>query len=261
MSGKNPFLGLGFGSPFVSFARPTESGGGSSSHVTDSLVAYVDAANTDSYSGSGSTWSDLSGNDIDMTLSGTPGSQVSSNPKYINFDGADDHGIFDNAMQTTFNGTEKSISYELWINVLDSDSAFRNIFGPRVLNASDDAAFYLLLQNDGDLEIRVNTSANTNYDLIYDSFSLNAWQQVVATLDRSDGKTRLYINNSLVATYSGTTISGSYVSFRPFILALASNNNYRTNMRASKVLVYEKALSASEIQTNWNHFRGEFGLS
>jgi len=259
MSRKNPFLGLGLDSPFLSFSRP--SAGGGSSHVTDSLVAYVDAANTDSYSGSGSTWSDLSGNGLDMTLSGTPGSQVSSNPKYINFDGVDDHGIFDSGMQTTFNGTTKSISYELWINVLDSDAAFRNIFGPRVLNASDDAAFYLLLQSDGDLEIRVNTSTNTNYDLIYDSFSLNVWQQVVATLDRSDGKTRLYINNSLVATYSGTAISGSYVSFRPFILALASNNSYRTNMRASKVLVYEKALSASEIQTNWNHFRGEFGLS
>ena len=31
MSGKNPFLGLGFGSPFASFVRSSASGGGASS--------------------------------------------------------------------------------------------------------------------------------------------------------------------------------------------------------------------------------------
>ena len=41
--------------------------------VTDGLIMNVDAANTSSYSGSGATWTDLSGSGNHMTfLLGTP---------------------------------------------------------------------------------------------------------------------------------------------------------------------------------------------
>ena len=36
--------------------------------VTDGLICYLDAANRKSYSGSGSTWNDLSGNGNHATL-------------------------------------------------------------------------------------------------------------------------------------------------------------------------------------------------
>ena len=36
--------------------------------VRDNIVQYLDAANTKSYSGSGTTWADVSGNSRDGTL-------------------------------------------------------------------------------------------------------------------------------------------------------------------------------------------------
>jgi hypothetical protein len=54
--------------------------------IRDGLIAYLDAANPDSYSGSGNTWYDLSGNDNDFTLYGNPSYDANSNGGVINFD-------------------------------------------------------------------------------------------------------------------------------------------------------------------------------
>jgi hypothetical protein len=39
--------------------------------VSSGLVFYVDAANPRSYSGTGTTWKDLSGNGLDLTMQGS----------------------------------------------------------------------------------------------------------------------------------------------------------------------------------------------
>jgi hypothetical protein len=58
--------------------------------VRDGLVLYLDAANTKSYHGSGTTWSDLCGNGNDGTLINEP-TFDSGNLGSIQFDGADDN--------------------------------------------------------------------------------------------------------------------------------------------------------------------------
>ena len=57
--------------------------------VTDGLVFYVDAANENSYPGSGTDWADLSG-DATATLTNGP-TYSSNNGGYIDFDGSNDH--------------------------------------------------------------------------------------------------------------------------------------------------------------------------
>jgi len=47
-------------------------GGGGGIPVTNGLVVYLDAGNPASYSGSGTTWYDLSGNGQDATFTGSP---------------------------------------------------------------------------------------------------------------------------------------------------------------------------------------------
>ena len=61
--------------------------------ITDNLVLHLDANNTNSYSGSGNIWNDLSGNDYHVTLNGpTYRSTSESIPKYFEFDGNNDFG-------------------------------------------------------------------------------------------------------------------------------------------------------------------------
>jgi hypothetical protein len=64
--------------------------------IQDGMIAYLDAANPDSYSGSGNTWYDLSGNDNDFTLFGSPSFDANVNGGVINFDNVDDKAEIDN---------------------------------------------------------------------------------------------------------------------------------------------------------------------
>ena len=52
--------------------------------VVDGLVLMLDAGNPKSYSGSGNTWYDLSGNNKHATLINTP----TYSPGYLSFDGS-----------------------------------------------------------------------------------------------------------------------------------------------------------------------------
>ena len=54
--------------------------------VRDNLTLYVDAANTKSYSGSGTTWTDISSKNHDGTLTNGP-TFSSDNLGYLLFDG------------------------------------------------------------------------------------------------------------------------------------------------------------------------------
>ena len=59
--------------------------------VTDNLVFCLDAANTKSYGGSGTTWTDLSGKGNNGTLTSMNGSNYNSaNGGYLDFDGSID---------------------------------------------------------------------------------------------------------------------------------------------------------------------------
>ena len=58
--------------------------------VTDNLVFCVDAANTKSYSGSGTIWKDISGEDNDGTLVNGP-TFSNDNGGSIVFDGTNDY--------------------------------------------------------------------------------------------------------------------------------------------------------------------------
>ena len=59
--------------------------------VTDGLVLRLDAGNRNSYPGSGTTWTDLSGNGNNGTLSATSIGYNSANGGSLVFDGTDDY--------------------------------------------------------------------------------------------------------------------------------------------------------------------------
>ena len=65
--------------------------------VTNGLVLHVDANDPNSYSGSGNTWTDLTGNANNIILNGpTFRSTNETVEKYFEFDGTDDRGAIEN---------------------------------------------------------------------------------------------------------------------------------------------------------------------
>ena len=65
----------------------------SPSIITDSLILCLDAANTKSYPGSGTVWTDLSGNGNNVTLTNGP-TYSSVDGRSIVFDGTNDYADF-----------------------------------------------------------------------------------------------------------------------------------------------------------------------
>ena len=179
--------------------------------VTDNLILYVDAANTKSYPGTGTAWTDISGNGNNITLSSSGISYDSTDGGgSIVFDGTDGKGS--NSLSID-NIDDNGGSLEVWCKITDT-SGYRHIAGWRGSNAT----FYmLLLLNDGRVEARAD-GAGSNVDIVTSdygtSFWANNWNQIVLTLNRSDNKTRFYLNGSLVDTSSST------------VGAMATNNSF-----------------------------------
>src|SRR6056300_1230478 len=93
--------------------------------VTDGLVLCLDASDPQSYSGSGTTWYDRSGNNYDFTAVNGP---TYSNGKF-SFDGSNDYftSPYNNTITDNFHWTpdgsvgSSTMSYEVWYRTSDSD--------------------------------------------------------------------------------------------------------------------------------------------
>ena len=82
-------------SHMMSYASYSSSGGGGGGDnvVTDNMVVYLDAGNNSSYSGSGTSWNDVSGNGNNFTLVNGP-TYSSSDGGAIVLDGTNDYVNF-----------------------------------------------------------------------------------------------------------------------------------------------------------------------
>ena len=79
--------------------------------VSDKLMLHLDAANTKSYIGSGTSWVDISGKGNNGTLTNGP-TFSSDNLGSIVFDGSNDHVILNSSFQVS---TSVTYSFEAWI--------------------------------------------------------------------------------------------------------------------------------------------------
>jgi len=225
--------------------------------IEDNLVLCLDAANTKSYTGTGTAWTDISGNGNNITLTSSGISYDSSDGDgSIVFDGTDGKG---SSSLSIDNIDDNGGSLELWCKITDT-SSYRHIAGWRTSNAH----FYmLLLSGDGRMEARAD-GAGSNVDIVTSdygtSFWADNWNHIVFTLNRSDNKTRFYLNGSLVATSSSTVgAMGTNTSFE--LMKTADLGSATAAGKLSQVRVYSgKALSITEVKQNYNAHKGRFGL-
>ena len=85
--------------------------------ITSNLILHLDAGNTSSYPGTGTTWTDLSGNGYNGTLTNGP-TYDSNNQGSIVTDGSNDFILIGTVAGT---GTStQSQTYEIWVNPSDN---------------------------------------------------------------------------------------------------------------------------------------------
>jgi hypothetical protein len=239
--------------------------GGQGNIVTNGLVLNLDAANPRSYLPpyNGTTWFDLSGNSNNGTLINGP-TFNSSNGGSIVFDGVDDR-VTDT--DTNFPSGGNSRTFSVWFKTPSSLPGASDIpmfltygtydfnqsmfFGWEGRNLPQTFPYRLVVSNYGN-QVYSNTalSANTIYN---------------ATVTKTSGSEfyTFYLNG--VADGTNTWTGGSY-TITNTVLNGSSNIGGNTfsgqylKGNLYNMLIYNRALSASEINQNFQATRARFGI-
>ena len=220
--------------------------------VTDGLVLCLDAANKDSYPGSGTTWSDLSGNSNNATL---VNATFSNNA--IQFDGTNDYLSFDSNSTRTNLGISSYFTFDVWINAESHGDQFgwpgyAPYWGYTVRTALTDSDTKLIAH------LRYQDNAGVWQDS-YNSSSLNKgdigqWVNFVITFD--NGLVTHYVNSN-----KGTSTTLALTGQNPTQnLSYGIVGWFYYNGKFSNGKMYNRALTATEIQQNYNATKSRFGL-
>ena len=207
--------------------------------VTDGLVLCLDAADKNSYPGSGTTLTDLSGNGIDGTLSHA--SIGTDTPGTMDFDGSTDY------VSVTMPSVGPSLTIASWVN-------------PDVDTGGDNykAIFDWLGGDDFIFGYRNNKIAQYSYqsDLLYSDTDLTVggWNYIVLT--RTTSVVTFYLNGAADGGDSTSTRTPSGVAH----IGSRSGTTYEFDGKIAILRVYDRVLSAKEVSQNFNAHRSRFGI-
>jgi hypothetical protein len=214
--------------------------------VQNGLVLSLDAGNLKSYSGSGTTWTDLSGRSNTGTLVNGVG-YSSANRGSLSFDGVNDY----------VSGSNISLSNAFTISVWVRHNTVPNLI-QRYLTLIGEIG---VIRHDGSnsvgqLHFFIKTSGTLKLNLrVNNSLQINTWYYVVGTWDGTTS--RLYKNASLIGTnVPGGTLDGGNLDYN--IGGVGGFEVLSGNI--PQVSIYNRALSATEIQQNFNATRGRYGI-
>ena len=217
--------------------------------VTDGLVLALDAGNTKSYPGSGTTWTDLSGSGNTGTLTNGP-TYSSSNGGSIVFDGVDDYVT---SFPSQLSGTGSN-TINVWFRTT-STSRF-GLCGIRggaptgwVFTINRTTAGNLTYFHTGGSILEVAAGITTN-----------TWYCATSTYNVSSATATLYLNGNQIGSplSSFTAISSS--TFNGVVGAEDYIFSNKLVGNIAQVQIYNRALTAAEIQQNFNALRGRFGI-
>ena len=211
--------------------------------VTDGLVFYVDAGNSKSYPGSGTTWTDLIGSN-DGSLTNGP-TFNSGNGGHIDFDGSDDiaESFVDPSVFST--GYDAyTISY--WVRY-DSLSDYPTVFELR-FGTSNQWTDYINAN-------KLTAYPGIQMNITDSSISSDTWYNFCVTISQGSGNVfHAYINGSLDKTGSWNRSHGTPTKYR----IGGNSSNRRFNGQVGTISYYNRALSASEVLQNYNALKNRF---
>ena len=215
------------------------------------LQLHLNASDATSYGGSGTTWTDISGNDRDATIGGGFESTYEKDTRgYFHLDGSDAHEATVNH-NAALDITSSGLTVEAWVN--PDDTNYNTLVAKFSTSASIDG--YALAFNLADIYWRLYTSGagvgTCNYTTGTEA-AANSWYHIVGTVSgTASGSTmKLYKNGTLLNT---TTTTGTYVATTRDVKIggydYANGRNF--DGKISTVRIYNTVLTDSEVAQNY----------
>ena len=213
------------------------------------LVLHLDAGNSLSYSGSGTTWNDISGNGSNVTLTST--SYNPANGGSIVFNGTSGYADFNAKILNT-----NVVTVEMWVktNSLTSPIGMYFSFG-----------FYDVWTNGGN--IGYNTSSGDQFGIEssrVDYLGIEGnWRHLVFVMNAgSKTNNKIYVNgeSQSMLQIGGTfnTTNANFNSGTGRISSWRNDLDWRMNMQVANFKVYKRELTQQEITNNFNTSRTKF---
>jgi hypothetical protein len=213
--------------------------------VTNGLVLNLDAGFTPSYPTTGTTWYDVSSSGNNGTLTNGP-TFNSSNGGSIVFDGVNDYALV-SGVNPTF-GPSATFTVNIWIYTLQIGSR-TGIWG------KNDAYEFGYISS-GVIQFWSPAVPSFNISINNNDY-LNQWKMITAT--NSSNGSFVYTNSTQIG--SNSQLSGdSGFDFGVMSGTFDPPGTSPLAGRVGLIQVYNRALSQSEIQQNYNAQKGRFGL-
>lgn len=229
--------------------------------VLNGIQLRLDAANPNSYSGSGSTWLDLSGNGYNATLVNSP-IWSRDNSGYFSVNAQSQQTFSVVKPQPSITG---QLTTEIWVYFSQFPAS-----GPGYEPTFMHKGIHYTTQLRSTFQGYTFADSSTYSYAAYGTHSIGtalaagSWRQIVTTKDINN-TVRLYINGTLVHTrqsFGGYLVN---VDTTLWLIGYSDTDSIPSSVncldgRVSVAHVYNRALSDSEVLQNFNAIRGRYGL-
>jgi hypothetical protein len=214
--------------------------------VTTNLSMFLDAGNASSYPGSGTAWTDLSGNSRNGTLTNGP-TYTSADGGAIIFDGTNDY------VQCTGSLTVTAATFVTWIRRNGNQGQYDGILFSRGTNTTG-------------MNFQASNQLGYHWN---DAFNTYNWQSGLTIPDATWCMIAISVTSTAATAYlcqtGGTTTATNTVNHSSSLLndikiAQDDAGGRFFNGNIAIALLYNIALSAGQVSTNFEADRGRFGV-
>ena len=208
------------------------------------LILCLDAGNTRSYPGTGTTWSDLSGKGQNVTLNAACAYTATKGGGIV-FNGSTAYGDF--AVNNIFAGSGP-FTFESFFYNISSTGTIINNYGPGYTTNS-------LWFFGGGMYLNTTTGyiTTTNYSMI------NGTHHILVTRDGS-GYFNSWFDGVQYVTNGGPNTASVAANINWRVGADVASGLEQFNGHIYLIRAYNVALSSAQILQNFNALRGRFGL-
>jgi hypothetical protein len=218
--------------------------------VTNGLVLALDAANSKSFVSGSTTWKDLSGNNYNGTLTNGPAFDTKYGGALV-FNGSN------NFIALPFTASSPSVqpyTYEIVFNPNTSLTLFKGLMGQSSYLGS---GFSIGFNNATNLYIQAysGSAAYVNQSVTFSNS--NTPTMITLTLD---GRNIKGYSNSVLQANDTTSFDIEKNTGNIVIAGNVQGGWPNSNVSVYSVKIYNRALSAAEIQQNYNAQKSRFNL-
>jgi hypothetical protein len=218
--------------------------------VTNGLILNLDATN---YSGSGTTWNDLSTQNNTATLVGSP--VYTSSPASFTF------GANVIATTTKSNISLTTATFIAWVNPSQNQGSYTGIIFNRTGNGGSTAlATGLDLYTSNSVGYHWNdtqASYNWNSGLFVPN---NVWSMIAITVS-ANAATAYLCNANGISTAVNTNAHSTLTGLNFYIACDPADKSSRAfKGKIGNVMIYNSALTLSDITETYNTLKTNFGL-